>query len=170
MPNQNVPTQNLHQEKPTIVVCLDTSSNSNIVFLYACQIAKKSNFGVKILAVMDIPTKGLLFASKMMEKDKKLQIERKLKNIIEISTKETGIIPTTSIREGDVVREISAEIKSIPNAIMLILGKTYNRQSDNNVLPKLSAQIGNKIKVPVLIVPENLDEKNLLTLIRCTNS
>ncbi len=156
-----------NQSKPTIVVCLDTSSNSNIVLLYACQIAKKSCFAVQILAVMDAPAKGLLFASKMMEKDKRIQTERKLKKIIEVASKETGIIPAISIREGDVVREIAAEIKSIPEAVMLILGKSYSHQSDNNVLPKLSSQIGNKIKVPVLIVPENLNEKDLFTLMQC---
>ncbi len=156
------------QSKPTIIVCLDASSNSNIVLLYACQIAKKSNFALQILAVMDSPTKGLLFASKTMEKDKRVQIERKLKKLIEASTKGTGIIPTISIREGDVVREIAAEIKSTPDAIMLILGKSYSRQSDSNVLPKLSAQIGNKIQLPVLVVPENLGVENIEKLLaRC---
>ena len=150
-----------NQSKPTIVVRLDTSSNSTIVLLYACHIAQKSCFAVQILAVMDAPAKGLLFASKMMEKDKRIQIERKLKKIIESTSKETGIVPTISIREGDVVREIAAEIKSIPEAIMLILGKSYSHQSDNNVLPKLSSQIGSKIKVPVLIVPENLGTENI---------
>jgi nucleotide-binding universal stress UspA family protein len=153
------------ETKPTIVVCLDTSSNSSIVLQYACQIARQSNFAVQILAVMDSSSKGLLFASRTIEKDKRLQIEKKLKKLIDITTKDTGIIPIISIREGEVVREIAREIKANPTAIMLILGKSYSSQSDNNVLPKLSAQIGSKIQVPVLIVPENLGEeaiKNLL--------
>jgi nucleotide-binding universal stress UspA family protein len=155
------------QPKPTIVVCLDTPNNSsNIVLLYACHIAKKANFDVKILAVIDAPTKNLLFSSKMMEKDKRTQTKKALEKLVETTTKETNIIPTISIREGDVVREIAAEIKSIPETIMLILGKSYSNKSDNNVLPKLSSKIGNKIKVPVLIVPEDLVDNNLLTIIK----
>ncbi len=150
--------------KPTIVVCLDTSSNSSIVLQYACHIAKKSNFALQILAVMDTASKGLLFASRTIEKEKRSQIEKKLKKLIDITSKETGITPTISIREGEVVREISREIKATPTAIMLILGKSYSSQSDNNVLPKLSAQIGSKIQVPVLIVPENLGEENIKKL------
>lgn len=160
----------MSETKPTIVVCLDTSSSSNIVLQYAYQIARKSNFGLQILVVMDSATKGLLFASRTIEKEKRSQIEKKLKKLIDTTTKDSGIVPVISIREGDIVREIAKEIKATPTAIMLILGKSYNSQSDNNVLPKLSAQIGSKIQIPVLIVPENLGEENIKKLMSGCNN
>ena len=152
--------------KPVIVACLDISSNSSGIALnYACQIAKKLNFDVHILVIVE-SSKGLLFVSRLVEKDKRVEVEKKLKKLIESITKEVDIKPTISIKEGDVVQEISKKIKSMPNSIMLVLGKDCNKRGDNNILPKLSAQIGNKIKVPVVIVPSNIDDKYITNLLK----
>jgi hypothetical protein len=59
------------------------------------------------------------------------------------------------------VTEIIREIKATPDCKMLIFGKSYNSQSDNTVLPKIVKKIGNKIAVPVTIVPENLSNEFL---------
>jgi hypothetical protein len=47
---------------------------------------------------------------------------------------------------------------------MLIFGKSHNSLSDNTVLPKIAQKIGDKIRVPVMIVPENLSEELLKRL------
>ncbi|MES2676786.1 MAG: universal stress protein [Pseudomonadota bacterium] len=151
------------ETKPTIIVCLDSARNSDLSLLYACHLAKKSDFAVQILVVIE-SAKSLLFVSKAIGKERRTAVEKQLKKLIEHTHQETGIIPIISIREGDVVREISAEVKANPNCIMLVFGKSYNYQSDNNVLPKLSAQIGSKIKVPVVIVPDNLGSEYLKKL------
>ena len=44
---------------------------------------------------------------------------------------------------------------------MLLLGKSAIAPKDNEVLPRVASYIGNKIKIPVLIVPENLTEDDL---------
>ena len=41
--------------KPTIIVCLETARNSDLSLLYACHLAKKSNFAVQILVVIGQP-------------------------------------------------------------------------------------------------------------------
>ena len=153
----------MHLEtKSTIIVCLDTSRNSDLSLLYACHLAKKSDFAVQILVVIE-SAQSLLFVSKAVGKDRRAAVEKQLKKLIENTHKETGIVPVISIREGDVVREVSAEVKANPNCIMLVFGKSYY-QSDNSVLPKLSAQIGGKIKVPMVIVPDNLGGEYLKKL------
>ena len=40
---------------------------------------------------------------------------------------------------------------------MVIFGKSNNSLSDNTVLPKIINRIGSKIKVPVIIIPENFE-------------
>lgn len=146
----------MSEHVPTIVVCLDTTSASDITLHYACLQAKKLGFAVQILAVIESSYKGLLFASKTVGKERRTIVERKLKKAIDNVYKETGIMPSVSIREGDITREIINEIKSMPNCAMLFLGKSYNSLSDNTVLPKLSSKIGSKIRVPVVIIPENM--------------
>lgn len=150
---------------PTIIACIDTTNAADVALRYACYKAKRIGFAVQILAVIESSYKGLLFVSKVVGKDRRLEIEKKIKKSIDSIYQETGIMPGISIREGDIVREIIHEIRSTPNCAMLIVGKSSNSESDNTVLPKLSAQIGNKIRVPVVIAPENLSLEHLKTLV-----
>lgn len=150
---------------PTILVSLDTTNASKIALRYACRKAQKSGFAVQILMVIESSYKGMLFVSQAIGKDKRMQVEKHLKILTDEVAKETGIVPSISIREGDIVSEIIREIKSMPNCTMLVLGKSYNSLSDNTVLPKLSKHIGGKIKVPIAIVPECLTEEYLARLV-----
>ena len=59
------------------------------------------------------------------------------------------------------VDEIIKEIENNSNIAMLLLGKSAIAPKDNEVLPRVASYIGNKIKIPVLIVPENLTEDDL---------
>lgn len=150
---------------PTIIVCIDTSNASELALRYACYKARASGFAVQILAVMEASHKNLLFAAKAIGNDKRQNLEKHLKKLIEKICSETGIMPTISIREGDIVTEIIREIKVTPDCAMLIFGKSHNSLSDNTVLPKIAQKIGKKIHVPVTIVPEELSQNFLEKLV-----
>jgi hypothetical protein len=143
---------------PTIVVCVDTNNASITALRYACYRAKKLGFAVQVLVVMDVSHKNLLFGSRAISQDKKQQIEKKLQKLLDGIYSETAFIPAVSIREGDITSEIIKEIRSIPKCANLIFGKSNNPLSDNTVLPKVIQKISDKIKVPVVIIPENLTE------------
>lgn len=146
---------------PTIIVCIDTSNASEITLKYACYKARLTGFHLKVLAVMEASHKNLLFGSKVIGRDKRQQLEKHLQKLIASAKVECLDSPDISIREGDIVTEIIREIKQTSNPAMLIFGKSYNAMSDNTVLPKIVQKIGDKIRVPVMIVPENLDEEFL---------
>jgi len=148
---------------PTILVCIDTTNASAVTLHYACLKAKRLGFSVQILSVLESSHKNLLFGSHIIGLEKRKNLEKYLQKLIDESTKGTEIVPVVSIREGDIATEIMREIKSTPNCMMLIFGKSQNSQSDNTVLPRIAQKIGTKIRIPILIVPENLDE-NLLKL------
>lgn len=143
---------------PTIIACIDTTEASLTTLRYACHKAKKSGFAVQILSVMEASHKNMLFGAKAITQDKRQTLEKHLKKIINEVYQETDVMPSVSIREGDISTEIIREIKSTPNCAMLIFGKSHNSLSDNIVLPKISRKIGKKIIVPITIVPENLSE------------
>lgn len=143
---------------PTLLVCVDAYNASIAALRYACYRAKKLGFKVRIVAVMDVSHKNLLFGSRAISEDKKQQIERNLQNLLEKIYSETAVMPSVSIREGDITSEIIKEIKSISNCANLIFGKSYSALSDNTVLPKMIQKIGDKIRVPVVIIPESLGE------------
>jgi nucleotide-binding universal stress UspA family protein len=151
-------------QKSNILVCLDVTSASNIALRYACCKAKKTGFSVHILAVIESSYKGLLFASEAVGKDKRKHVEEHLKRLIKEVRDETGMVPTVSIAEGEISAEIIRAIKKDKDCAMLILGKSSTSLSDNTVIPVISRKIGDKIKVPVVIVPENMDEDYLKRL------
>lgn len=144
---------------PTILVCIDTTNASAITLRYACLKAKKLGFAVQILSVMESSHKNLLFGSHIIGQEKRKQLEKYLQNLINEMQKEIAIIPVVSIREGDIASEILKEIKSMPSCMMLVFGKSHNLKSDNTVLPRIAQKIGTKIRIPIVIVPENLDEE-----------
>ncbi len=149
---------------PTILICIDTTNASETALRYACYKAKKKGFAVQILAVLEGSHKNLIFGSKAIGDDKRNQLEKHLENLISKVCKETGVMPSVSIREGDIVTEITREIRTIPTCTMLIFGKSNNSLSDNTVLPKIVQKLGTKIKIPTTIVPEHLSDKYLQSL------
>ncbi len=152
-------------ETPTIIVCIDIANASKTALRYTCYKAKKSGFAVQILAVMEASHKNLIFGSKVIAQDKRQQLEKHLKKLMEEVYQEIGIMPSVSVREGEIMTEIIREIKATPTCTMLVFGKSHNALSDNIVLPKIAQKIGNKIKVPVTIVPENLSDEFLQKLV-----
>lgn len=148
----------------TILVCIDTSNASDSALRYACYKAKSTGFAVQILAVMEASHKNMLFGSRAIGNEKRQILERHLKKLMDAVCEETGITPSVSIREGDIVIEITRELKNVPNCAMVVFGKSHNSLSDNTVLPKIVQKIGVKITTPVTIVPGNLSKEFLQKL------
>ncbi len=150
---------------PTIIACVDIANASNRALRYACIKAKKMNFALTILSVMEVSHKNLMFGSRAIAQDKRQQLDKNIKIIMDKLFSEFQIVPAISIREGEIMSEIINEIKATPTCAMLVLGKSQNALSDNSLLPKVAQKIGNKIKVPVTVVPENLSDEFLEKLV-----
>jgi len=146
---------------PTILVCIDTTNASVITLRYACLQAKRLGFAVQILSVLESSHKNLLFGSQVIGQEKRRQLEKYLQKLIDTVYHEMHVMPVVSIREGEIATEIIREIKGMPNCAMLIFGKSQGSLSDNNVLPKIAQKVGTKIRIPIMIIPENLDEELL---------
>ena len=115
--------------------------------------------------MLQLYNSNLIFGSKVIAQEKRQQLEKHLTKLILEINQEIGVTPSISIREGEIMTEIIREIKITPSCTMLVFGKSHNALSDNIVLPKIAQKIGNKIKVPVTIVPENLSDDFLKRLV-----
>ena len=149
---------NLDQNNiPTIITCIDASNISESSLLYACYLAKKNNYHVKILSVVEQSHQSLIFASRAIGNEKRKFVENKLSKLLHKTFEETKLMPFLSVREGEIVKEINKELLNTPNCPMIIFGKSDNSRSDNTILPKIANKIGNsKINAPITIVPSNL--------------
>lgn len=152
------------KETPTIVVCIDTTNASEVALAYAYYNAKVTGFKIKILSIIEDSHKNLLFGSRAMSNQKKNILQKHINTLTKKLHEEVAITPDVSIREGDIVTEITRELKNTPSCVMLVMGKSQNSQSDNTVLPKIAQKIGKKISIPITIVPGNLDKEFLKKL------
>lgn len=149
----------------SIIVCIDSTNASETALRYACYKAKDAGFTVQILAILEASYKNLPFAAKAIGNEKRKQLENRISKLIDSVCKETGITPAISIREGDIHDEIIRELKNNSDCRLIVFGKSHNSLSDNTVLPKIVGKIGSKIHVPVTIVPENLSDEFLKSLV-----
>jgi hypothetical protein len=156
--------ENKNENAPTIIVCIDTTNASQAALKYACYKAKSLGFNINILAVLEASHKNMLFGSKALGNDKRQHLDKHLQKLITQICEEFKIVPAVSVREGDISTEITRELKFVPNCRLIVFGKSTTASSDNIVLPKIVGKIGNKIHVPVTIVPENLS-KDLIELL-----
>lgn len=150
-----------NKDTPTIIVCIDTTNASKPALRYACHKAKKSGCAVQILAVVESSHQNLIFGAKAISNEKRQLLEEHLDKLVDEVCPEVGIIPGISVREGDIATEIIREVKLAPNCVMITFGKSNNSLSDNTVLPKIVHRIGNKINIPVVIVPQNFSSELL---------
>ena len=146
-----------NSNKPLIILCIDTNNLSKNIIKYALNQAKKMNCNLSILTIIESSNKNLIFGAKALYNQQRSQIEQELKKIVS-EMNEEEIIPIISIREGEVLKEIISEIQENANCKKLLLSKSKNIKSDNSLLPKLINQIGDKIKIPVSIIPQSLSE------------
>jgi len=140
----------------TIIACIDSTIASENALRFATKMVKKNNAKLKILAVVEGSHRNLLFASGAISTQKHSQIQKHLKKLIDNICLKEGVEPDISIREGDIVTEITKEVKAVGDCQMIVFGKSQNFQSDNNVLPKIVGKIGDKINATVMIIPQNI--------------
>lgn len=146
----------------TIIICLDLSNNSEKILLQAIKIAKKNQAKLHILAVIEGSHKNLLFGSVAISNQKHLQMQKHLKKLIDNVCASNNIMPTMSVREGEIVEEITKEVAIFNDCKLLIFGKSEKSQSDNVVLPKIVGRVGNKILAPIMVIPYNIAEDFML--------
>jgi hypothetical protein len=140
----------------TIIACIDSTIASENALRFATLMVKKNNLKLQILAVVDGSHRNLLFGSGAIATQKHSQIQKHLKKLVDNICIKEGIEPEISIREGDIVTEITKQVKSIGNCQMIVFGKSQNFQSDNTVLPKIVGKIGDKLGASVMIIPQNI--------------
>ncbi|MCE2687104.1 MAG: hypothetical protein LW595_00955 [Rickettsiales bacterium] len=148
---------NINNDKPLIILCIDTNNLSKNIIKYSFNQAKKMNCNISLLTIIESSNKNLIFGANALRNQQRNQIEKDLKKIVD-EMNEEDIIPIISIREGEILKEIIAEIQENKNCKKLLLSKSRNIKSDNSLLPRLVNQIGNKIKIPISIIPEYLTD------------
>jgi len=141
----------------SIAVCIDINNICESALRYACSQANNQQCKLEIVIAIDSSHQNFLFGSKVIANQKRKQVQKNVCTLLEKICGEFNIIPAIAISEGEVIVEIIKAIALINDCKLVVFGKSHSAGSDNSILPKIIRYVGNKIKPPLLVVPNNID-------------
>ncbi len=147
------------------IVCVDDTELSHIALRFACIKAKKRRIQIDLLHVIapsDMQVLGAV-ASKV-EAEERAQAETLMIKLSNLAYDISGIIPTLWIRSGVPAHEIVAHTMEHHDANMLVLAVAPGSKSGNRVIESLMMQAGEKLLIPMMLVPGNLTDQQMSEL------
>jgi len=147
------------------LVCVDAREESRIPLRLACMKANARGVRVAMLHVItpaDFQTLGAI-ADRMREERWK-EGETLLQTLADEAFATYGIRPDIVQREGSVGDEIIAAANDDPDINMIAIGIAQD-SGRGKLASWLAGQLGSKLYVPLLMVPGNLTDQQLQSLI-----
>lgn len=142
------------------LVCVNKGDASRVAVHFACSKAKKRGGIVTMLHVIEPAQIQSLFAvGDVMQEERVKEAETMLTALIEKAKEAYGIAPTPLIREGQLGDELISAILADPDVNMLVLGVL--REGHGKLTGWLAGKLGDKLLVPLMLVPGNLTDQQI---------
>ena len=153
-------------KSPKYLVCVDARIESRVALKLACMKAIERKGTVDILHVVspaDFQTLGAI--ADRMKEERRQEGEALLKQLADEASAEHGITPGMILREGITGDEIVAAAMDDHDIIMLVMGIALQSNSRGKLMAWLASQLGHKLLTPILMVPGNLTDQQLSSLV-----
>lgn len=151
--------------KAKLLVCVTDSEHSRVALCFACHKAKNTGCPIEILHVIDAAEYQNFFSmADRMRAEKRAEAEALLSRLAEEAHAYCGLTPSLMLREGLIGEEIVATIEEDHDINMLLLGTAPDSPSRGNLFPWLASQLGKKLQIPMMIIPGNLTEQQIIEL------
>ncbi len=149
-------------KKVNYLVCVNNEKYSELALHFACNLAVKNNGSIIIMHVIepaDYQTIGAI-ADKMRE-EKFSEAEDLLKKLAKKVHDWSGITPVFLVKEGLIENEIISLVERDTSINMLVVGVSPKASMKSKVIPPIVAALGNKLHIPMLIVPGNMTNRKM---------
>ncbi len=151
-----------HGRKMLIVA--DNTPEGRIALHFACRRAKATGARIILLAVIAPPEFGHWAAvEKRMYDEARQEAEATLYALARIVNEETGGLAEFAVREGQPYEEIKGLIDAEEDIRILVLGAAVGKDGPGPIVSRLASGWG-EIRVPITIVPGNLDADDIAAL------
>lgn len=147
------------------LVCVDDTDVSRMALRFAAIKASARGILIDLLHVIpptDVQTIGAV-ADKMQQEQRE-ETEALMTRLAEEAMEVAGVRPSIWIREGDPSEEILDLAISDPDINMLVLGVNPGSKSGNRVINWVTSKAGDRLLVPVMLVPANLTDQQMKEL------
>ena len=144
------------------LIVVDRSAELKAALRYACRRAAHTK-GVIALFHAVPPAEFHHFASvaDLMEREARSEGERLLQEVAAEVHRQTGKFPSLYLREGDTTEQLLKVIAEQANLSVLVLGAGIGSEGPGPLVSGLSGRLSGKIRVPVTIVPGDLDDARI---------
>lgn len=151
---------------PRYMVCVDARDESKAALRLACMKARARGGSVLMVHVVppaDFQTLGAI-ADRMRE-ERKAEAETLLRSLMDDAALTFGVTPIPLLREGSAGDEIVTTALEDSEIIMMVIGVATHSNGRGKLASWLSGQLGTKLLLPLLLVPGNLTDQQLETLV-----
>ncbi len=148
------------------LVCVDKYQESRVALRLAT--ARASARGGHVDLVHVIPPndfQSLPGVAERMRQERRSEAETLLAQVAGEVHAACGQLPSITLREGKIGDEIVAATAEDYDAAMLVLGVAAEGAGRGRLVAWLASQLGTKLLIPLLLVPGNLTDQQLATLI-----
>ena len=144
------------------LVCVDKSPVSRVALHFACVKAKKRGGLVDMLHIMEPPAdfQGLAAVADKMREERREEAEELMQELAEDAGK-AGIMPSILLREGSIGEAIIGAVQEDFDVKMLVLGAAPSNSGRGKLVGWLGNQLGDKLLIPLMLVPGNLTEQQI---------
>ena len=150
----------------TYLVCVSDREESQVALRYACLRAKKRGSSVALLHVAEpVDFQGMQMVLETMRAEKMDDAQNLVQQMAALAQQSTGITPQLLLREGHIDEEILAVTREFSDISVIVLGLAPNSDEGRKLMAWLAGQLGGALKIPVMLVPGNLTEEQLLSLV-----
>jgi nucleotide-binding universal stress UspA family protein len=151
---------------PKYMVCADNRPESRAALRLACMKARGRRGKVDIVHVVapaDFQTLGAI-ADRMRE-ERIREGQELLAKLAAEAMQKFGVQAGQVLREGSIGEEIIHAATKDPEVIMLVIGIASQTAGRGSLATWLAAQLGHKLLTPILMVPGELTDEQLLSLV-----
>ncbi|MDH3593464.1 MAG: universal stress protein [Rhodospirillales bacterium] len=144
------------------LVVVDDSEEMGVALRYACRRASNTGGRVALLFVVE-PTdfQHWMAVGDLMREEARNEGEQLLQRLAARVNELTGTLPVLYVREGSRREELMKLIDEEPSISILVLGASIDKRGPGPLIEALTGKFVGKLRVPVTIVPGNLDEEDI---------
>ncbi len=144
------------------LVVVDDSEEMGVALRFACRRASNTGGRVALLFVVE-PTdfQHWMAVGDLMREEARNEGEQLLQRLAARVNELTGTLPVLYVREGSRREELLKLIDEEPSISILVLGASVDKRGPGPLIEALTGKFVGKLRVPVTIVPGNLDEEDI---------
>lgn len=153
------------KERPSkFLVCVDERKESQMALRFACLKARKRNGVVEILHVVEKAEMQSLFrASAKMRHEKIEEARLMMERLSQMAKNITGKEPEILLKEGAIGDTIVKTAEDDNDVNMLVIGVSPG-SSRGSLVAWLSTQLGEKLLMPMMLVPGNMTDQQMMEI------